>query len=250
MPIGIICAMNEEIALLEQDIQLEQETVLAGRRFLCGTLYGKEAVLVMSRIGKVAVAVTTTLLAECFHASPILFAGTAGAVSPQLQIGDIVIGDRSVQHDFDANEDSPFQVPLIGVSYFRSDESLTRLAHEAADRYFQEEFTRDVPPEHLKQFGITRPQVVTGTIASGDQFVRDPAKGRWLYEAVENIQCVEMEGAAMAQVCYEFQIPFTILRVISDGANHDTPVVFDEFVRGAARYFTRGCLRALLRRIP
>ena len=249
MPIGIICAMQEEIALLEQDIRTEQETTIAGRRFLRGELYGRDAVLVQSRIGKVAVAVTTALLIHQFGVDRIIFAGTAGGISPRLRVGDVVVGDRSVQHDFDADEAHPFRVPLIDVSYFRSDEALTRLALQAAEEYFGGEYAREIPAGQLRQFGITRPQAVAGTIASGDQFVRDPEKNRWLAESVENIQCVEMEGAAMAQVCYEFGVPFTILRVISDGANDDTPVAFDAFVRETACYFTRGCLRAMLRRM-
>lgn len=105
MAIGIICAMEEEIALLEQDIQSADSTIIAGRTFIQGTLYGQEAVLVMSRIGKVAVAVTTTLLIERFHVSQIMFAGTAGAVAPELKVGDVVVANQSVQHDMRPDEE-------------------------------------------------------------------------------------------------------------------------------------------------
>ena len=110
----------------------------------------------------------------------------------------------------------------------------------------QNDLHSEIPQEHLRRFGITQPKAVTGTIASGDEFVCDPAKNKWLYEHIDNLKCVEMEGAAMAQVCYEYGLPFTILRVISDCADNDTPFTFDSFIEGAAKYFTRGSIRALL----
>ena len=246
MAVGIICAIQEEIALLEQDIRSEQDTVIAGRRFIQGILYGKEVVLVMSRIGKVAVAVTTTLLIEHFGVNQIIFGGTAGAVDPSLKVGDVVIADRSVQHDFSVDETDTFRIPLIDISYFQSDPLLTLQADQAAREYIQNEMHGDIPQEHLTKFGIQEPRVVTGTIASGDQFICDPQKNAWLYSKVDNIKCVEMEGAAMAQVCYEYQIPFTIIRVMSDCADNEASFSFDEFVKGAAQYFTRGSIRSLL----
>ena len=246
MAIGIICAMEEEIALLEQDIQSADSTIIAGRTFIQGTLYGQEAVLVMSRIGKVAVAVTTTLLIERFHVSQIVFAGTAGAVAPELKVGDVVVANQSVQHDMRPDEELTFRVPVIEVGYFQSDPELTQKAFGAVEEYINNSLHNDIPQQHLQQFGIRQPKVVVGTIASGDEFVCDPAKNTWLYEHIDNLKCVEMEGAAMAQVCYEYGIPFTILRVISDCADNDTPFTFDSFIEGAAKYFTRGSIRALL----
>ena len=117
MPIGIICAMEEEIALLKQDMETSAALQLAGRTFYSGTLYGKEAVLVMSRIGKVATAITTTLHIERFRTERIVFAGTAGGVDPSLHVGDVVIADQSVQHDFSVDTTPTFRIPLINKSY-------------------------------------------------------------------------------------------------------------------------------------
>jgi adenosylhomocysteine nucleosidase len=244
MTIGIICAMDEEIALLRQDMQAAETKQIAGRTFESGTLYGQNVVLVMSRIGKVATAITTTLLIEQFHVHEILFAGTAGGIGPNVHVGDVVIADQSVQHDFSVDSEPTFRVPLINQSYFPSDPTLTQKAKKAAERYFAEEL--DIPNEHLNEFGIKSPSVFVGTVASGDQFICDPAKKQWLLQHVENIQCVEMEGAAMAQVCYEYEIPYTIIRVISDSADHEAGFSFDSFIQNAARYVTRGCIRCLL----
>ncbi len=246
MAIGIICAMEEEIALLAQDIQSADSTMIAGRKFIQGILYGQEAVLVMSRIGKVAVAVTTTLLIERFQVSQIVFAGTAGAVAPELEVGDVVIAAQCVQHDMRPDNELTFRVPLIDVGYFQTDPELTQKAFCAVEKYIETSLRSDIPQQHLQQFGIRHPKAVVGTIASGDEFVCDPAKNRWLYEHIDNLKCVEMEGAAMAQVCYEYGIPFAILRVISDCADNDTPIAFDLFIEEAAKYFTRGSIRAML----
>lgn len=248
MTIGVICAMQEEINEIHQDMQSDTTTTIAGREFICGTLYGHNTVLVMSRIGKVAAAITATLLLEHFKVDKILICGTAGGVDPQMNVGDIVVADYSVQHDMNPGDNS-FRIPLLNVSYLKSDESLTDLALKAASDYACNQMTKDIPKEYLDKFHIVSPKAVLGTIASGDQFICEKSKNTWLYEHVNNIKCVEMEGAAVAQVCYEWNVPFTVIRVISDGANDDSGIDFDLFIEKAARYFTRGIVRACFERM-
>lgn len=247
MPIGVLCAMTGEIALLREDMEVTGRETVGGREFLTGRLYGREAVLALSGIGKVAAACAATILLDHFGAEALIFSGTAGGVDPTLRTGDLVVSDRSVQHDVDAIGEALFQVPGYDQPWFDGDQRLTALAAEAAARFFERDMAGEVPTEHLAPFGITRPRVVVGTIASGDQFVSEREKNRWLGEHIGNLRCVEMEGAAAAQVCVEFGVPHVILRVISDGANEESAVDFEAFIDQAARYFTRGAVRELIK---
>lgn len=247
MKIGIICAMAEEINLIQEDICSEKVELIAGREFHCGNLYGKDVVLVMSRIGKVAAALTAGILIDRFGVEKIIFSGTAGGIAPGVQVGDAVVADYSVQHDMDAGE--LFRVPLIGTSYFPSDRELTEQAFAAVQEYVDTKMLTEIPQTYLDKFGIREPRVLLGTIASGDQFICEKAKKDWLYENVKNIQCVEMEGAAVAQVCFEYEIPFTVIRIISDCADNDAEIDFELFIKEAACHFTRGTVKALLERL-
>ncbi|MGI5958672.1 MAG: 5'-methylthioadenosine/adenosylhomocysteine nucleosidase [Massiliimalia sp.] len=244
MKLGMICAMEEEIRLILQDMKSEKIVNIAGREFHIGVLYDIETVLVLSRIGKVAASMTTALLIDHFEVDQVIFSGTAGGVDPELHTGDIVIGDQSCQHDFKVPGEK-FRIPLLNKCYLDSDPNLTKLAFQAAEEYIGEQMKQDVPVEFLKEFGITAPKAVVGTIASGDEFVCEKSRNQWLYENVENVRCVEMEGAAVAQACYEFDIPFTIIRVISDGANDSSNVDFDRFIEHTAKFFTRGVVKKL-----
>ena len=229
MKYGIICAMQEEIELLRADLTETAVTRIAGRDFCAGKLYGRDAVLVMSRIGKVASASTATTLIDRYHPDCVIFCGTAGGVHKSLNVGDVVVGDRLVQHDFFTGVDY-FRIPLLDVSYFKADEALSSAMLKAVDHYMKYEMKQDIPKEYLDEFGIVSPKAQLGTIASGDQFICDNEK----------------KGAAVAQICYEFGIPFAVLRVISDSANSDSNIDFMRFVAEAACHFTRGGLRAFL----
>jgi len=243
--IGLICAMDEEIRLLAQDIVSEETTVIAGREFFSGSLYGQSTVLVKSRIGKVAAASTATTLIDRFGVDCVIFCGTAGGVDESLNVGDVVIADRLVQHDFFTGEDW-FRIPPLNVSYFPADKALSEGLHRAVDAYIREGLRADIPEKYLHEFGMEHPKAAVGTIASGDQFICEEEKHRQLARDIENLQCVEMEGAAVAQVCYEFGIPFAVVRVISDSANSDSNVDFLRFVQEAACHFTRGSIKAYL----
>jgi adenosylhomocysteine nucleosidase len=218
------------------------------RTFFEGTWEGQDVVLVLSRIGKVSAAITTLLLLERFGATHIVFTGVAGAIDPALRIGDVVIAERLVQHDMDA---SPlpafkrFEIPLLGKIFFET--GLANQASDAAIRYTQGDFLRDVTHERRAAFGMDRPRVYQGLVASGDQFLADARKTAELREALPDLLCAEMEGAAVAQVCHEMGgIPTAIIRVISDQADHSAAVDFLRFVDEVAEYLTGGIVQALL----
>lgn len=243
--IGLICAMEEEIRLLEQDMQSEKTTTIAGRTFYEGLLYGRPVVLVQSRIGKVAAASTATTLLDRFDVDCVIFCGTAGGIAPELHTGDVVVADKLVQHDFFTGVDW-FRIPLLEKSYFETDPVLSDGIRRAVADYIANHLRRDIPQAYLEEFHISNPQVATGTVATGDQFICEAEKNRWLAEHVENVKCAEMEGAAVAQICYEFGIPCAVVRVISDGANDQSNLDFERFVAEAACHFTRGTIKAFL----
>ena len=243
--IGLICAMEEEIRLLERDMQAEQTSVIAGRTFYEGVLYGRPVTLVQSRIGKVAAASTATTLLDRFGVDCVIFCGTAGGIAPDLHTGDVVVADKLVQHDF-FDGVGWFRIPLLDKSYFETEPVLTEGIRLAVIQYLRYRLKQETPQSHLDEFRISDPKVVTGTVVTGDQFICDPEKNRWIAEQVDNAKCVEMEGAAVAQICYEFGIPCAVVRVVSDGANDNSNLDFERFVSEAACHFTRGALKAFL----
>ena len=255
--IGVIGAMNQEIALLLRDMKhVNQETVGKGkgaRTYCHGSLYGKDAILVFSRWGKVASASTVTTLIGMADVDLILFTGVAGAISADLHIGDVVIGNRLVQHDLDARPlYSRYEVPQLEVDHFPTEPEYVHLAMRSAERYLSDDLATDVQAgmiesSVLAEFGITRPKVQAGVIATGDQFIADSVLRDRLKANLPDALCVEMEGAAVAQVCYERGIPLVVVRTISDKADHH--VDFVKFVDTIASHFTRGIAKAFIAQV-
>ena len=248
MKFGILGAMPHEVAFMERSMTTHR-TVQAGMRtFYEGTWAGQEVVLVLSRVGKVSAAITTLLLLERFGVTHIVLTGVAGAIDTRLRVGDVVVGERLVQHDMDASALPAFQrfeVPLLGKAFFEA--SLCDKAFQAAVRYTQFDFLKDVAPEKRAAFGMDRPQVYRGLVASGDQFLADPRKTAELRAVLPGLLCAEMEGAAVAQVCHEMGgIPSAVVRVISDQADHSAAVDFLRFVDDVAEYLTGGIVQSLL----
>lgn len=243
MKYGIICALNEEIDYIRRDIEIGNATRIARNEYYEGVLYGKNVVLVMSGIGKVAAAVTASILIDRFNVDNVIFCGTAGGIDKDLNTGDVVVADCLVQHDFFDGVNF-FRIPRIGVSEFIPDETLSDNMLAGVSQYLSESIKNDIPQKYLDQFKITNPKVVKGTIASGDQFINDKSKNQWLSDNINNLKCVEMEGAAVAQVCYLYNKPFAVLRVISDSANEESGIAFDTFAAEAMPHFTRGNLKA------
>lgn len=248
MKIGIIGAMQEETLLILKSMKVLSEETIGMRTYYSGKLFDKDIVLVFSRWGKVAAASTVTTLIQRYYVDLVLFTGVAGAARNDLNVGDIVIADKLVQHDMDATAlpgFENFEIPLLGKSYFEVDESLLKAAVNSARQYVDTEMT-SIPADMLNEFGIKQPKVLTGTIASGDQFIGDGSKIRELSENIENLQCVEMEGAAVAQVCFEHDIKFIVLRVISDKADEHANIDFPKFIENAASRFTYGIIKRFI----
>ncbi|WP_395048457.1 5'-methylthioadenosine/adenosylhomocysteine nucleosidase [Flavobacterium sp.] len=231
--IGIMGAMPEEIegvvALLSNCV----EASMGKRTYFSGQINGIDTVVVFSRWGKVAAATTATTLIHEFKISELMFTGVAGAISDNLKIGDIVLGKRLIQHDMDARPlMKQYEIPLLSQTYFESDSTLLDSAANAINTVFENNSLYAVIGEdELMEFNISQPRLVIGDVASGDQFFSSKEQKHALNTQLPNILCVEMEGAAVAQVCYEYEVPFTIIRTISDTADDKSHIDFPSFIK-------------------
>lgn len=217
--LGIIGAMEIEVARLKEAMGEVTVKEKAGMEFYQGTLSGCPAVVVRSGIGKVNAALCTQILVDDFGVDAIVNTGIAGSLRAEINIGDVVICSDTLQHDMDATGFGyPVGViPQMDCSVFRADEKLSALAEECCAR---------VNPD-IRSF--------VGRIVSGDQFISDKAKKQWLTETFEGY-CTEMEGAAIAQAAYRNGVPFLILRAISDKADDSATMDYSEFEAKAVEH--------------
>lgn len=209
--IALIGAMNEEIELLVAHMTNISETVKAGITFREGTYFGKDVVVCRTGVGKVNAAVTTQILIDQFGVEAVIFTGVAGALDPELQIGDLVISTECVQHDMDVTAlGFPRGViPYADNSVYPADRKLVELAVASGEKLFAG-------------------KVKQGRVLSGDQFIASREVVASLYQELNGV-CVEMEGSSVAQVCAMNGIPYVVLRSMSDKADGSAHVNFAEF---------------------
>jgi adenosylhomocysteine nucleosidase len=238
MRLGIISALHEEQQGLVEAMERPYKLIHGMREYWAGKLWEIDAVCVLSRIGKVAAAMTATTLVEKFGVTHILFTGVAGSGDASVHVGDVVVADSLVQHDMDASPLFPrYEVPLTGLSHFASDRQMTLELGYAAQRFLELELIDAIDAQERALFALQAPRVHRGLVASGDQFVSHRDRIQALGEALPGLLAVEMEGAAVAQVCFELGIPFGVIRTISDNANENAATDFMRFVKSvAARY--------------
>lgn len=235
MRLGIISALQEEQHGILEAMEGAATALHGGRVTTHGNLWGIDAVCVLSRIGKVAAAVTATLLVEKFGVTHILFTGVAGAGEQSIAVGDIVVADALVQHDMDASPLFPrFEVPLTGLTHFRSDHVMSLQLLNAAQGFLEHDFLEAIDTQQRAAFRLHQPRLHRGLVASGDQFMDERNAILQLNRDLPGLVAVEMEGAAVAQVCYELGIPCAVLRTISDNANEEAATDFLAFVRSVA----------------
>lgn len=245
--IGIMGAMQEEIdgvAAMMSDVQIVNHGM---RTYYSGKLQNTKVVLVFSRWGKVAAATTVTNLILEFKITELIFTGVAGAIHHDLKIGDVVIAKRLIQHDMDARPLMPqFEIPLLGKTYFETRSAQLDAATEAVNFVLENKKLHElISQKDLDAFNIIQPKLQIGDIASGDKFFSSSGDKDALLSILPEVLCVEMEGAAVAQVCYEYEIPFTIIRTISDTADEQSPVDFLAFVREVACRYSGAFLTQL-----
>lgn len=214
--IGIIGAMEEEVLALSDMMSDVKVSSTAGMTFKQGKLNGKDVVVVRSGIGKVNAAVCTQILADKYNVDCVINTGVAGSLKNEINIGDIVISSDAIQHDMDATGFGYKlgMIPRMPESIFKADEKLIKLAKEACEK------------------AVPEIGVFVGRVVSGDQFITDKATKSRL---IENFAayCTEMEGAAIAQAAYLNNIPYLVIRAISDKADDSASMDYGEFERRA-----------------
>jgi adenosylhomocysteine nucleosidase len=223
-PLAIVSAMHEELRALLPLLDRPQTVRLAGRDFHQGEIHGQAVVLVLSGIGKVAAATTAVLLMHAFNARQLVFTGVAGGLRDGVAVGDVVVARQLLQHDMDASPLFPrFEVPLTGCSRFAADAGLADALAAAVRR---------IPGARLHE----------GLIVSGDRFVSSAAESAALRGLLPDALAVEMEGAAVAQACADFERPFAVVRTISDRADDTAHVDFARFIEEVASATTRAVI--------
>ena len=216
MRIAIIGAMEEEVELLRRKMKVLSTEVIAHCEYTLGTLFDKEIILLKSGIGKVNAAMSTAILLEKYKPAAVINTGSAGGYNPELHIGDLIISSEVRHHDVDVTAFGYEygQVPQLPAA-FKADEKLGEIAVQAAK-------------------SIEGIQAVKGLIATGDTFMSSPERVEFVRGKFPELQAVEMEGAAIAQVAHQFEVPFVVIRSLSDIAGQQSEVSFDQFIEKAA----------------
>lgn len=212
MKLGIICAMEEELRTLVENLDNASKITRHGYVFHTGSIGRHEVVLVQSGIGKVMSAMAVTLLVEVFSVDGIINTGSAGAVNHELKIGDVVVADKLAYHDVD--------VTAFGYAF---GQIAQQPLYFESSKYFVSELKK----------AIENP--VVGLITSSDSFISSDGRIAEIKKHFPDVLAVEMEGASIAQAATALKKPFVIIRAMSDTASHDANVKFDEFIIEAGR---------------
>jgi len=246
-PIGLICAIPQELIELRAALEPDQRSEIGGFGFDRGRLDGQPVVLAEAGIGKVNTAAVATLLAARFEARSLVFSGVAGGLDPALHIGDLVIATRAIQHDCGVVEDQRLQPYQAGhVPFFNPTEELGYAVDPALlERVRGRLEGLALPPLSALAGGAgRRPQLVFGTILAGDQYIHCEATRVRLQQEFA-AQAVAMEGGALAQVARRLGVPWLEIRALSDLAGKDSRFDFAAFVHEVAASSAR-ILRRLL----
>lgn len=248
MTIGLIAAMHDEIASLLQHMDAHGSVRHIGMRdYYTGQIYGQDVVVVLARVGKVAAAATTVTLIRDFTVDTVVMTGLAGGLAPHVMVGDIVVADRLLQHDLDGRPFWPqYQVPLLDQAEFPCDSALRKRLEQAAARFLQEDFEARLDIDTRTRFRLKNPTLHTGMIASGDRFIGDKGSVEQLQTSLPAALCVEMEGAAVTQICREYGVPCAIMRTVSDRADDTAHLDFSAFLRDVASVYSAGVLQRFL----
>ena len=247
MLLGIMGSMPEEMDKIIAAISNKEIVERGSRVYYRGQLFGQDVVAVFSRWGKVAAAVTTTHLILEFKVDRIIFTGVAGAISPELNVGDVVIGQRLFQHDMDARPlMRRFEIPLTGKTSYETPQQNVDTMAQAVHNFLKnnKEFRKI-----LLEQNITNPKMLVGDIASGDLFISSAEMKHALNKNLPSVVCAEMEGAAVAQVCDDYGIPVVVVRVISDSADEEAHLSATGFLNQHASEYSLSILKEYIQAV-
>ncbi len=241
-PIAIVGAMQQELAGLKQALQNTHTIKLGSRQVTSGTWHGQPVVLALSHIGKVAAATTATALIERFDVTALVFTGVAGGLGEGVNVGDMVVATEFLQHDMDASPLFPaYEVPMYGRAHFPTDLHLTQSLKSAAQDILKNP-AQWIDMEVMRELHVHAPKVHAGLVVSGDRFVSTTSECKDLQQRQPKALAVEMEGAAVAQVCLDYGVPFAAVRTISDRADDSATVDFSRFIHEVASRYTLALL--------
>lgn len=227
MKVAVIGAMEQEVEALRLVINSPQTIIIANSEYTEGTYAGHDVVLLKSGIGKVNAAMSTAILLHHFKPDAVINTGSAGGFDTALEVGAIVISDEVRHHDVDVTAFGyeMGQVPQLPAAFI-SDVKLRKLAEEAVEELGQHQFA-------------------TGLIATGDSFMSDPERVESVRRHFPHMKATEMEAAAVAQVCHQFEVPFVVIRALSDIAGKESSISFEEFLPTAAKHSTEIVLQVI-----
>lgn len=227
MTIAVIGAMEQEVELLRGALQNTKTETIANSEYTTGTYEGKEVVLLKSGIGKVNAAMSTTILLEKYNPKVVINTGSAGGFDAALKVGDIVISDEVRHHDVDVTAFGYEIGQMAGMpAAYKSDEKLMEVAKQAVEEVGEHNYS-------------------VGLICSGDVFMSNPERVEAVRKDFPTMKAVEMEAAAVAQVCHQFNTPFVVIRALSDIAGQESSMSFDEFLPVATKHSTEIVLSAI-----
>ena len=249
MTTAILSALPEEQAGLLQQLQHARRDVHGGRVFWQGLLSDRPVVLALSGMGKVAAATTATVLVERFACARVLFTGVAGGLGQQVRVGDVVVARQYLQHDMDASPLCPrWELPGYGRADVACDPALSIPLLQAAQDFLV------VTSQENQPDSAAAAQAHHGLVVRGDRFIATAQASntlrRELQEAGHTVLAVEMEGAAVAQVCADYQVPFAAMRTISDRADDDAHVDFTRFIETVASRYAEHIVQRWLQAVP
>jgi adenosylhomocysteine nucleosidase len=241
-PIAIVGAMQQELAGLKQALQNTHTIKLGSREVTSGTWHGQPVVLALSHIGKVAAATTATAMIERFDVTELVFTGVAGGLGQGVNVGDMVVATEFLQHDMDASPLFPiYEVPMYGRAHFPTNLHLTQSLKAAAQDILKNP-AQWIDMDVMRELHVHAPKVHAGMVVSGDRFVSTTVESRDLQQRQPHALAVEMEGAAVAQVCLDYGVPFGAVRTISDRADDSATVDFSRFIHEVASRYTLALL--------
>lgn len=225
MKIGVIGAMAQEVAVLKEQLKEMRTWEKSGATFYSGEINGHEVIVVQSGIGKVLSSITTSLLIQQYDVDLVINTGSAGGIGQGLAVGDIVIAEKLAYHDVDVTTFGYDygQVPGGMPLYYEANPTFAKIMAQAATE--------------------TKQEVKSGLIVTGDSFIADSARLKEILGNFPDALACEMEGASIAQTAYQFDVPFLVVRAMSDTADHDATVSFDEFIELAGKRSAEMVLR-------